>query len=133
MTSAIITAGEFKGVVKSWRVLNLALQVAEIAREVGLTVVNIRSSHNHGSASRYIRLRDRHDRIWFIRVSNHSRPMPNAGAVPHLDWVSLDARSGLADVAEFLLHVADDQIEWRDCWDAEELKRLAREFERSRR
>lgn len=133
MTAVTITSGEFKGNVKSWRMLNLALQVAEIARDAGLTVVNIRSSHNRVSASRYIRLRDQHGRCWLIRVSNHPRPQPNPHAVPHLDWVSLDAASGLADVAEFLLLVADDQVEWRDCWDADELKRLAREFERARR
>lgn len=96
-------------------VIRLALLVAQEARELGFAVRRIEVSRSGGAQpSRYLRVIDRHDREWGLRVANHYRPRNAPYAPPHFDLVALDGRSGLAEARRFLVAAAAGDQAWAD-------------------
>lgn len=111
MTMLRIVVGH--GTAMPTDILLLAAAVASEAQRYGLGVVANRASHQRGSPSRYITLRDHAKRHWLIRVSNHRRP-ESRHATPHLDLVSLDGKAGLFPASQCLRSIAEGKARWFD-------------------
>ena len=102
-------------------VAHLAFAAMDEARLFDFEVVSTKLSRSQRySPSRYITVRDPRGRKWMVRVSNHYRPQNARSAPPHFDLVSLDGRSGLAEIRRFLALAASGEIDW---WDRDRLTR----------
>lgn len=93
-------------------ILDLALKLCTAAREIGLSVVTLKTSYSPGSASRYLTLRDAGQRHWLLRISNHRMPIKSKQPLPHLDLVSLGANAGLDEGTAFLHRIMAGQVAW---------------------
>lgn len=102
------------GVATRQDILQLTMELAVAAQELGLVPVHNKASRNPHSASRYLTLRDHGQRIWLIRISNHRMPVNSAHPLPHLDFVSLDGVAGLHEATVFLHRVAMGRAVWFD-------------------
>lgn len=109
----------------------LAAAIATEARAVGLRVELVRASRARAhSTTKYLTLIDRLDRHWLLRVSDHHRPKAARRAEPHYELVSLNRRSGLCQVRQWLHAIAAGQAEWSDHTATERRPRM---FRRGRR
>ncbi|WJY18709.1 hypothetical protein QQS45_00190 [Alteriqipengyuania flavescens] len=93
----------------------LAAFAAVEARELGFEVGRISVSRSASfSQSRYFTAVDVRGNGWNIRVADHHRPFSSSYQTPHFDLVSLDGRSGLCALREFLLEIVAGEREWFD-------------------
>lgn len=122
-----IVSGE--GIASRQAILQLTMELAVAAQELGLVPVRNKASRNPDSASRYLTLRDHGQRLWLIRVSNHRMPVHSSQPLPHLDFVSLDGVAGLHEATVFLHRVAMGRAIWFDSTDPQH----RREHRRTRR
>ena len=131
MTMQRIIAG--RGPTTANDILTLAIRVGQAATACQLRLVGIHSSRSTGSWSRYVDLRDQQGRWWLVRVSDHMIPVRNWHPLPHLDLVSRDGKSGLADASQFLERIYHGSAEWFDPEDRAVRKAFRRQFKESRR
>lgn len=122
-----------RGAATANDILTLAIRVGEAATACQLRLVSIHSSRSAGSWSRYVNVRDRMDRPWLVRVSDHMIPVRNWHPLPHLDFVSRDGKSGLPDAARFLESIDQGSAMWFDPEDRAVRKAFRRQFRESRR
>lgn len=115
------------------QILDLALRLCTAARELGLTVVTLKTSLIPGSPSRYLTLRDAGKRHWLVRVSNHRMPIKSRGALPHLDLVSLDGVSGLPEASAFLQRIVTGSMPWFNATDPAHRAEFKRQRKRHRK
>ncbi len=103
------------GTCREALVAEVAARLRDHAKSLGFRVSHILCSRTAGSGSRYLKLHDRHGRLWLIRVSNHRRPLNLCGHEdPHLDFVSFDGASGLDQATDWLARVWAGGIDWFD-------------------
>ena len=96
-------------------IVQLALSVAQEARQLGFSVRRIEASKSPGAQpSRYLHVIDRQEREWCLRVANHYRPRTAPYAPPHFDLVALDGRSGLGEARRFLVAASAGERAWTD-------------------
>jgi hypothetical protein len=93
-------------------IATIALEVATQARANGLAVVRMLASRVRNSASKHLQLRDRHNRLWHVRISDHRSPADTGYCRPHFDLVSRDGIAGRQDVLDFIDRVGRNEEPW---------------------
>lgn len=131
MSHFCLVAGS--GQASAQDILSLAMRLTGAARELGMTIVSVKSSHAAQSSSRYITMRDARQRAWLVRVSNHRRPRSSPHEVPHFDLVSLDGHAGFAEAVVFFGQIVTGEVAWRNCWMATTSKKLKKTMRRAGR
>lgn len=94
----------------------MVVAAADHARAIGLAAVGFKRSRSPGPAgpspSFYLCMRDRLDRDWLLRISDHYTP--RRVSVPHLDLVSRDGIAGRVELLAFIDRIAEGAALWHD-------------------
>jgi hypothetical protein len=93
-------------------IATLTLDVAARARATGLVVVRMLASRVSNSASKHLQLRDRHNRLWHVRISDHLSPTDSGYCRPHFALVSRDGVAGRQELLDFIDRSGRNEEPW---------------------
>ncbi len=94
--------------------LELAFAVREHAITRGFSVVRMARSRVRLSGSFHLEMTDGRGRQWNVRISEHRRPTRTDYAIPHVDIVSLDGKTGVAFGRQIVDAIIAGDVPWFD-------------------
>lgn len=88
----------------------MAARLGSHAMDIGLRLVRLRISTSYRPGTYYLDLRDKADRPWIVRISNHARR--DRVPVPHIDLVSSNGLRGEQWGREQITRIAAGAFTW---------------------
>lgn len=108
-----VVAGEGGSAALPGAVCELALRLRDHAQSLGLRSLAVQASRARCSGTRILTLEDGAGRRWLVRVASVYLPARTGHEEPHLDFVSLDGRSGFDRACAYLGRISRGEVEWR--------------------